>query len=158
MPVVGPAEVGWSERAVVCNPAELSVHERRELSQSLLVASRPLDQEFRDFVARRHWSPLGCLPFGRSAVLSPVPVQNHLTVAARLRKCFPQLLHDPFGTGMFLNVAVQNLAPLVLDHDSQGYSAVLGAGPLAETPETERESAPSLVLLDKGKNAIWHAS
>src|ERR1700719_4603749 len=44
-----------------------------------------------------------------------VPIQNHVTISAGFRKCLPQLLHDPFPSGMLRYVAVENLTAFVLD-------------------------------------------
>ena len=44
-----------------------------------------------------------------------VPIEEDVTIAARFWECLAQLLDDPFCGGMWRYVAVQNLAPLVLD-------------------------------------------
>src|SRR5947209_11186866 len=46
-----------------------------------------------------------------------IMIQNHVPVGIGFRKSLPQLLHDPGGRRMAGNMAGQNPAPLVLDHE-----------------------------------------
>src|SRR5215470_2444369 len=46
-----------------------------------------------------------------------VPIEEDITIAAGFRECLPQLLDDPFCGGMWRHVAMENLAPLVLDDE-----------------------------------------
>ena len=46
-----------------------------------------------------------------------VPIQEDVPIATGFGECLPQLLDDPLGGGMWRNVAVQNLASLVLDDE-----------------------------------------
>ena len=45
----------------------------------------------------------------------PVPIQDDVPIWTGLRKGLPQLLHDPLRSGMLRYIAVENLAPFMLD-------------------------------------------
>ena len=44
-------------------------------------------------------------------------IEDHITVFARLRKCFPQLLYNPIGTRSAGDIEMQDPAPCVLNHE-----------------------------------------
>src|SRR3954453_22272259 len=54
-----------------------------------------------------------------------IMVEQHVSIGAGKRECFPQLLHDPIGCWMERNVEVQNAPAIVLNREE----ATQGAEP-----------------------------
>ena len=46
-----------------------------------------------------------------------VMVEQHISIGAGKRECFPQLLHDPITCGMKRNVEVQNAPAIVFNRE-----------------------------------------
>lgn len=53
-------------------------------------------------------------------------VQDGVLVRARNGECFAQLPADPFGGGVRCHVEVQNLAPVMVDHEEAVQHAEAG--------------------------------
>ena len=46
-----------------------------------------------------------------------IMVEQHISIGAGKRECFPQLLHDPITCGMERNVEVQNAPAIVFNRE-----------------------------------------